>query len=781
MTRKGCIFILIVVVAAWFGVTHFWFHNVDLSYLHQYIDIVNPIGKFDGVKIIRGHVLLHLPIYLIFGHAPAPYYLTALILHAVVAVIVGHIVYAHHHNTRIAILTSLFFGINMAYVNVLFEGAFNLYYPFLAILFLLAYIAVMRQSLALLALVTLVGFTVRETTLIMPIIVLFSICMVTPRKQWRIGIIRYTIPIIVLCLGYLFIRASFLGNLKSDLTDDAVQFRYALLSSGRYGEYVTTVVTNAFRMFAEQVIPPYVLYSANPLLSRWYVTVMGVSFVIVMVSLLYRSFQRHEKGSVSLMLFGLGWMTVFNLFISMVLPFPRHVIEQGYTVDSVLSRYNYYGFIGLAFFLSGLLMSIKKRNIAIIIVVLTIVANAVSIQDAQSRLYTLKHAKAKDFYATVFESYPTLPPRVVIYYNFFQVNDLKDYIGDYVWIFAKTKYPTTQFILETTASHVQEEYKKGNYKKEELYAFDLDDNGYVRDFSATFRNSIESTSQAITDFRYPIELYANKSTDIKLTGTIISSAETCPHELSDYWKASQSFTSDASITTSSQYGDYPRFSFIHPHNLIDNQFSNDFYWQADVVDQEPTITLNLGSIQEVNTFAWEGEPRGNNIPRDYTLSVSQDGITWTPVHSVTKNTKSSRIDSFSSQTAQYVRVNISTTSLGQPVKFTEIRVFNLPADFSRSWESLHEVEEHLVTSGCVFSSQNSHKNILVRIVSTTDEGSTKAYNQLLTVGWGVYTIPVVHLEMRSNTRSIFKEKLDHFVIETGPYTQSIWEKILISQ
>lgn len=781
MTRKGCIFILFVVTAVWVGVVRFWFHNVDLSYIHQYIDIVDPLGQLDVTKIIRGHVLLHLPLYLIFGHTPAPYYVTALVLHAFVAALVFCVVNIHLKNPKIAIASSLFFGVSMTYVNVLFEGAFNLYYPFLALLFLLAHLATLRRSLTGLIVATILGFAVRETTLVMPIIVLLSIVSFSPRREWRAGVTRYVVPVVALCLGYLVVRSSVLGSLKSDLTDDAVQFRYALLSSGRYLEYITSVGVNAFRMFAEQVFTPYVLYSTPMKLSMWNSAAVGAVLFFAMLYLLLFSFKKADKKVKRIMIFGFAWMAVFNLFISSVLPFPQHVIEQPYTVDSVLSRYNYYGVIGLTFYLAGIIALSMRRKIALTFVLMLVVLNAGLIQKAQSELYIAKHAKAKDFYATVFESYPTLPPRVVIYYNFFQVNDLKDYIGDLVWIFAKTRYPKTQFILETTASHVQEEYKKGNYKKEELFAFDLDENGFVRDFSSTFRNSLDARTYSVSGLQYPPGLYANKNTIIQLEGRTQSSAPMCPSVLSDYWKSLEIFTKNATVTTSSQYGDYPRFSFVTPQSLIDTQLSGDFYWQADVVDLEPSIVLNIGSTREINAVAWEGEVNGNSIPRDYSLSVSLDGDTWTTVHTVTKNTLSSRIDSFPSIAARYVKISVSSTSLGQPVKFTEINALQLPGGFFASWKSMREVEEYLVTSGCIFESLNSPKNILARVVSTTDAGSTKAYNQVLVVGRGVYIIPVVHLEMRSSARSIFEEKLDHFIIESGPHTQNIWEKVLISQ
>lgn len=781
MTRKGTIFIFIIVTTVWWGVTRFWFHNVDLSYIHQYIDIINPIEQFDVVKIIRGHVLLHYPLYLAFGHAPAPYYITALVLHAVSASLVYFVVSSHLRSRKIAITCALFFGISMTYMNVLFEGAFNLYYPFLLILFLCAHIALLRQSLPALVIVTVLGFFIRETTLVMPIIVLLSIGCFSPHKEWRARAIRFGVPIVAISLGYLLFRMTVLGSLKSDLTDDAVQFRNALLSSGRYASYISSVAINTFRMFAEQICTPYALYSTRVKLSMGDSAGMGGMIVLGMVSSLIVLRKNTHREGIRLMMFGFMWMVVFNLFISLVLPFPRHVIEQVYTVDSVLSRYNYFGFIGLAFYLAGLIAVTKWRQYIIVLALVAVALNAVMIQKAQSQLYVSKHAKAKDFYATIFESYPTLPPRVVIYYNFFQVNDLKDYIGDLVWIFAKTKYPNTQFILETTASHVQEQYLNGNYKKEELYALDVYNNGYVRDFTSTFRNSLEPTSHTITDLQYPQGLYANKNTKIQLTGRTLSSANTCAPELLDYWKSLEQFEKNASVTVSSQYGDYPRFWYINPDSLHDMQLSGDFYWQADVVDLEPSIMFDLGEARQINAVAWEGEPNGNSIPRDYTLSISMDGKMWDTVLTVTKNTLSSKIDAFTPVTARFVKMSVSATLLGQPVKFTEISVLELPSNFFSSWKSMREVEDHLVASGCTFASVDASKNILVRVVSTTDAGSTKAYNQVLGVGRGVYTIPVVHLEMRSSNRSIFEEKLDRFMIETGPDTQNIWEKILISQ
>jgi predicted alpha-1,6-mannanase (GH76 family) len=87
-------------------------------------------------------------------------------------------------------------------------------------------------------------------------------------------------------------------------------------------------------------------------------------------------------------------------------------------------------------------------------------------------------------------------------------------------------------------------------------------------------------------------------------------------------------------------------------------------WCAGATNGAYWLDVDLGSVTDVGRVIVRhagagGEPAARNT-RDFTLSVSADGATWSKVATVTGNTRSVTIHRFASASARHVRLDIST-------------------------------------------------------------------------------------------------------------------------
>lgn len=781
-SSKFILFASILIFLVWMPILSFWFNNVDLSYMHTYFDIIDPLRSINLIGIIRGHVIFHLPIYLVFGHNSLYYYLFALIFHLVNTVLIYKISLFHTNNNKISLILSLLFGVSIVYSNVLFEGSFNLYYPVLLALLLYSHLYVMVSKktdirfIFFINIIFIIGLLVRETILLLPIVYSLSVIFFKPRKEIKSSLLKVLIPMIVIFSIYMLLRFFVLGDLKSDLTDDAVQFRSSLISGGRWLELGMVILVNFFRITSEQIIAYPILYKIKEkLVSFLYLdtsgqqnialifpAIVGIVICIVLLAILWKLIK--DKKLFRLGLFGLAWMFITNLFIAAILPFPAHVLSQPYTYSTVLSRYNYYGFVGITLFLGAATLKYKKM---LPILVVAIIFNFFAIRQASFVLQSKVHNPARSFFTQVKNRYPTFPEKTVIYYNFFQTDRLKDFIGDLTYVFAKKDYPNTEFVLETTLSHIQSEIKSGNYEINQIFSFDMDSDSNLLDKTQQVRDVLVSNNSNI----------ASKPMKVHLQGFVAKqNSDQCEQYLSSYLTKRQASKSSVKVISSTNYGDYPRFYFISPESLNDFQVNNNFYWQADVVDTSPFIILDLGESREINGLGWVSEKDNHGLPRDYSISTSSDGKKWEQLKQISDNTAASRIDYFEPTSSRFVRMNVSSTALGQPPFLLEIEALDYADQIVSNFGSLVDLNNIAFEKSCSFILDDRQSYIPARITAYTDAGASTQYNQILRLNTSNdYYFDILQIEPRSGSRQLLVEQWSDVKVEIPGAYRAEWK------
>jgi len=790
--------VFLIINTAWAITLSFWFNNVDLSYMKHYFDLANPLSNLSFVNVVRGHVLLQIFSYLLFGFRPFGYYLVAIVLHSLASVLVFLFLGKLFKNNKANFLLAILFGISISYANVLFEGSFNSYYPLILIFIILSiypFLKYLKNRFPSKTKVSLIvapgilmtfGLLFRETVLIVPVIIFLIIALSSKNLRSLLKDSIYLIFPVLVAVTYLILRNKFLGELKSDLTDDAVQARMAFISSGRYLEWFLVTIANFLRMLSEQVFPFLRLVSQNLIF-----TIFGG--LLSLISLIFISFRIIKKRNIlitRITKFGLGWILFVNLFIAFVLPFPVSVITAKYDIGATISRYNYWGLLGLIILLGAILTTWKNiyRKL-VFILALYLVLNFLLIQIAGLGLYKTKHLPVKNFYKTMLAKYPSFPKETVIYYNFFQINNLRDYVGDLTYVFKDKYYPETHFDLETSLSHVEKEYLKGNTSADSIFAFDLDSAGVLVDKTNEARKALRTLQNIYLEPKLkpkiPENIYANfgylLEFSLRQKGTSNSKSKLCTNgvesldkvlssELSDYFSKRQEFLRKVKVSVSSNYGDSSRFYFIDAKNLVDDQFTRESTWQANIGDNDQSIILDLGGIKPVSGVAWYSEG-SHALPASYTICTSLDGTVWNEALSVRNESSLSKIEKLSAPVeARYVKMKVLSTSLGQPVRLTEIEALNYSDYILNNYKNWQGLIDDIDNIFCQSHGSEIISNIQPgEVIWLTDKGTVgkRRLNFYLDKDWRRYSVPITNLEIYSNSLAILGEKLKSIEIIPG--------------
>lgn len=775
----------------------FWFNNVDLSYLKSYFDLSGPLTNLHLLSVVRGHVALQIFSFIVFRFQPYGYYLVANVLHSILAVVVFGVLQKLFKNIKISFMLTILFAVNISYANVLFEGSFNAYYPLLLIFIFLSvspFLMYVKKGLPQKLNLKLVifpglfmcaGLLFRETVLLIPLIISIAIFLSEKNYHgWKKGFIYLVIPVLV-TLAYAALRSRFIGELKSDLTDDGVQARMAFTEGGRYFEWSLLSLANFLRMISEQVLPVARLFSQDLV----YTVISGLAGLGLAVFVVTRIIRKNDLWISKIAIFGLFWLIFVNLFISLILPFPVSNITAKYNIGSTISRYNYWGELGLILIVGAALVTWKKVNRKLMILVSIYIAiTLVLVQISAWQLYKTKHLPAKNFYKVVLEKYQSFPKDTYIYYNFFQVNNLRDYVGDLTYVFGELYYPGSKFHLETSLSYLEKEYLSGSVPLSSIYAFDMDRSGVFLDKTDEARRVISSIKNLSLESslspKLPGSVYANFGYNLEFwlrnKGALSKVSKLCDGklnlnsdqrgELLKYFRKRQDYLKSVSVSTSSTYGDFPRFYFISPRNLADGQFGRESVWQANIGDNNQSIVVDLGEIKYVTGLAWYSEGQ-YALPAKYKIYTSTDKLNWQEAaQSQNINQEISKLERFAKpKDARYVKFQVLSTSFGQPVRLTEIEALDYSDYIFDNYQNWKDLIDDANNSFCYLQNEKP-SNIQPGIVTWTTNKETVGelnVNFYTDKTWRKYTVPIVNLEVYSNSLMILDEKLKSIEIIPG--------------
>jgi|GEM_PF-5784816 len=774
---RFAIFVFLFVLASWSLTVFFWFNNFDLAYIHGYIGIEDTFHNVNLKNLIRGHQIINFFAYLIFGLRPWGYYLVANILHAVAAFI-GYLVFNKFFKDRLYsfFLANLVF-VNFTYSNVLFEGIFNQYYSILLITFLVStYLLQIRKYRAVgSAFLMALGLLFRETALVLFALVFGYLCLFSKSRKDFMKSARYLATMILVVAIYAYFRIFYLGELFSDLTDDAVQARLSFIGSGNYWGYFTSSFYNFSRMAGEQVFSYPVLYKLRDFTAllalklrlypiagfEYFIPLFGFLVFLalfVISALVFTEKLEIKKDKRRIVYFGFWWFFSLNLFISLVLPFPKYIWNRELDYLRVLSRYNYYQVFGVVLLLGALFYEYRNRRIFRGVALILIAFNFFAIQFSSYKIYVTKHKPAKQFFFQVFDKYPDFSRKIVIYYNFFQVNNLRDWVYDLTTVFGKSKYPETEFFYESSLAEVQKKYLSSEYALNEIYAFDLDENGYFVDKTSSVREFL----LGLREYGLEDDILANASYKLIFEARYLGYDESfgCNDSMTFYSKQRRDFLDNVSISAGSQYGQGSDvFAYVDKYNLVDNNLYKDSVWQAELGESSDDIVLDLGSIKEINGFSWVSNGANAN-PNVYDVLVSFDNVNYKPVYHSSAAESSSRIDYFDLIKARYVKIDTKTTLLGQPVMFYELEVNNYSDSIRSKYSRFDDLLDDMFKKSC------PDKFSWGYVSAVTSSGTNKSIPIVLEreYGWKEYSLEIINYEAFMDTRRLFIDKLESITI-----------------
>lgn len=697
-------------ILAWYPTLNFWFLK---AFEATWFAGAKP---YDFVGLWRNHAFLYYLDWKLFGYEPWGWYLTAIILHLIAAILLYHFVGLVTKNKLIGFLSGLIFVANSTYADVLVWGSFNSYYPQILIFMLGAFICYIRYRetgklgyYAATLILAFLAFLSRETgMLIVPLISLYDLFTsgsLTSKKTW-LAIIKRQAPLYLAIVAYLGLRQA-IGGTPGDSADSNVKMQAKLLADKAYGEYLRVTMQTFGKLFPPNLVP-------YPILNEWrqaayatgdvgklqvdYFPRLGLIMYPVL-GLLLLAFYKVKPYFKWLIYFWL-WAGIFAFFVALSVPQVHEVLIRPY--ETIASRYRYFSFIGISA-IWGIILTIfynwlkrHKAQAQVVIGILTVLFlgyNLKHIRSIEADAATTLYSSGKRFHGQFRQAFPTLPTEAS-FYIYPHAAGLNDNLLE--WFLIKdTTYPNLKdqpFRIESQLAAVLQKIKAGKLDINHMFFLDNSDaEGLLNKTEAIRRKlltaapiTIPLKTQSGNQFESerftgsPVEIPYN--VEFRFQATATSPAGPSPDSnrfraLADYLIARQQFLDTVKLTSAKTISqrDYEPFFHLINQNMIDGNTGERSAWIADAIPA--WVQAELPKEQEVTATAWgtiEGSPR---TPASYTIETSVDGINWQIVKTVKANTKFNAVDRFDKPVkARYVKMTIQTTTSGDFVHLDEFEV-----------------------------------------------------------------------------------------------------------
>ena len=161
------------------GLIEFARTNGPLALIRSTID---PSNSFFYRPLAKGYLFL---MYRVFGANPLPFHLAALAVHAFNAFLVALIVNRITRDRVIGFLTALIYAAAIAIHLDPLAWAVGIYDVGGALFFLLSLWLFMRGRILLSVLVFFIGLLVKESIIVLPVILLSYLLLVNPMDMWK--------------------------------------------------------------------------------------------------------------------------------------------------------------------------------------------------------------------------------------------------------------------------------------------------------------------------------------------------------------------------------------------------------------------------------------------------------------------------------------------------------------------------------------------------------------------------------------------------------------------
>lgn len=322
----------------------FYYDDNTVFLGHQVKNLAeNPFSVFSSkTQILPGaarslHVFTLLWIYKLFGPSPLPYHLFNLLFHSLTSLLV-FIFIKRITEREIALLSALIFGLHPVHVEnitLVTLGGTHLFYTFLALLSLNAYISFReRKNTALLILSTIAySFSILSKESAVAFILIFPMTEILMKRKGYLWALPHLAILLVLKFDFLIGSASMAGT---------------QIASGEGQQRGITEVIASLGFFVKSLLLPYPL---SPLINEFgNKTLLYMGAVIIGVFILTGIILRKR-----LAVYGGLWLLITS-FPYLFVPF----IESNVAIQA--DRYIYMPSIGFSILLSYTLLNLNLKR-----------------------------------------------------------------------------------------------------------------------------------------------------------------------------------------------------------------------------------------------------------------------------------------------------------------------------------------------------------------------------------------------------------------------------------
>jgi hypothetical protein len=747
------LFLIILNAFAWYPVLNFWFFRAwEQSWL------IGVCGyNFTIVCLMRGHGFLYLVNYLLFGWNPTGWYLTAIILHTIAVLLIFRFTNFLVHNRVFAFIVALLFSISIAHNDVVNWGSFEGLYALMMIVFLSGIFCYLRFKKEktnkryiwyfLTIMIFLFGLFVRESAILLPIFLVLTEMFLLfntggidknvakktkqQKTQAKNDIdILYTyvrsylpamVPFFLLIIVYLLFR-SWYGGAPHDQVDAMVQLRGALITQGKYGEYIWRGLL-ALGKFAAVHIIPYPLanivrdklfaHFPDQSINLYLFPLVGFAYMLVQIVLIGIFWKKRTVRNI--LLFSFAWFVIPTIFFSFAFSITDYMLAGAYQWDS--SRWRYFALFGtLVFWVTvcytvyelviqkRLISRIAAMRIGLSLVAIYAAINFGLLRTIQNEMYFTTFKPPREFYTTFLKEFKTLP-KEYIFYTYPFASPLNDFMSEWYYL-RKTYYSYLSAergreFSEGQLSMVLERFKNHTADPEKTFYLDynprdglLNNTSVVRKILASQKEDLYSIDTSVTSLPFaslqkmkkhqidialknPIHVETPYEYEVTLSGTP-SNIQENDERLSSYARDREDFLKNmrvnvcktAPVGSAGTAADY-----LLPKHMIDGNFGRRSLWVADC--KPAWLLLDLSAEKKIGGIAFYTGDNATNIPFDYSIETSTDAHTWRQAANIKGNTSIQRIHLFENAiSARYIRITVTQTTEGQMTMLDEVEPIN---------------------------------------------------------------------------------------------------------
>lgn len=817
----------------------FW-HNREI------VSILPVLAQPTIIKLMQSHAFIHFLNYHVFGAKVWGWYLTGLILHILATWMIVVFVSRLTKKKILGFLTGLWFVVNTAWHDAVTFGTQESLVAAQLLLFLIGttFYGLFREGRRRwffypLSLVFFLMFTpLRESGLLFyPLLFVYDLIFYFPwqkitsirdiiKRENIFLFIKFLLPLIpffLVALSYIFVRNSY-GGSPDDFADGRIKLKQALLSEGKYLEYLKYGIIS-FGFYLPPHIIPYPLvnilrnlvthFLPAEAIKLYFFSVLGYIYYFLLIILTFRS---RGKKIFKILLFALFIIAVPTIFYSFSFTPYEPFFLRDYGSDE--NRWRYVAFLGTSLFLIIYFSEFLKEKInkklltwvAFVIIAGNLVLNIGLMWFIEDQMYNESFKPQKLFYSTFLKTFPTYKNNYAIY-----AYPKSDFLGDYMWEWSGLKkfyYPNLTNLrpdwLYGEMNRVLKVVEKNPSSLKDFFFIDFQPDKGVIDYTQQARemiihqksitidvnktlsseNKLSLPIEKISPVEFPYHLEITLKVNLNLDKLKSQKSDFSQQQLNvltKYYQSHMFFLNSVKVwDVCGGAQKAPPSEAWNADHLTDGNFGPRSVSFADC--SQGKITLDLGEERELSGVIMGGFENDPHLPFHYVYEVSRDGNNWEKVMEIEGNKRWEMMDKWPKiYRARYLRVKTLSTQTGIWLMLNEIEPVSKEAvDVFNDWSSRQKLTDdlyHLFSNLTLDQAQYVYNLGIdkgfgrffwkTNILSPSEADASFYFPYLIDGQFHTYTLPVYESEYYSGPRQFLKRYIKELNFDFGNFPGEI--------